>query len=95
MLKCKIYEIYLTFPFYGSRRISGYLEVLGRNIGSCKVRCLMREMGRGAIYPRKCILYKTEGYKVCLYLLNNVDIYRSDSVWRRNIFYIPLKNGVA
>ena len=94
-LKRKIDEIYLKHPFYGSRRISDNLKTHGSNTGRYKVRRLMREMGIEAIYPNKRINCKTEGHKVYPYLLNNLDIYRSDLVWCSDISYIPLKNGTA
>lgn len=94
-LKRKIDEVYLKHPFYGSRRISDELKAIGIDTGRYKVRRLMREMGIEAIYPKKRITYKTEGHKIYPYLLNNLDIYKSDLVWCSDISYIPLKNGTA
>ena len=94
-MKRKIDEIYLKHPFKGSRRIAEGLTSQGIEIGRYKVRRLMREMGIEAIYPKKRITYKTEGHKVYPYLLNNLDIDRSDLVWCSDITYIPLKNGYA
>lgn len=95
LLKREIDEIYMKHPFYGSRRISDNLKAQGSNAGRYKVRRLMREMGIEAIYPKKRITYKNEGHKVYPYLLDNLNIYRSDLVWCSDITYIPLKNGTA
>ena len=94
-LKRKIDEIYLKHPFKGSRRIVEGLTSQGIEIGRYKVRRLMREMGIEAIYPKKRITYKNEVHKVYPYLLENLDIYKSDLVWCSDITYIPLKNGFA
>ena len=72
-----------------------YLRAKGIDIGRYKVRRLMREMDIHAIYPKKKITTKEEGHKTYPYLLENLDIYKSDLVWVSDITYIPLKHGTA
>jgi putative transposase len=46
-------EIYLRWPFYGSRRIRDELETGGQTVNRKRVQRLMREMGLQALYPRR------------------------------------------
>ena len=88
-------EIYIKHPFKGSRRIMDDLRAKVVDIGRYKVRRLMRDMGIHAIYPKKKITTKKKGYKTYPYLLENLDIYKSDLVWVSDITYIPLKHATA
>lgn len=81
-------ELYVRYPFYGSRRIA---EELGAN--RKQIQRLMRTMGIAAIYPKKRTTIAGRGHKIYPYLLRNVKIERVDQVWSTDITYIPLGAG--
>ena len=55
---------YLKTPFYGSRRMKGWLRRQGHPIGRKKVRRLMRLMGLEAIYRRPNTSKPTSEHRV-------------------------------
>jgi putative transposase len=55
-------ELYLRWPFYGSRRIADEL-----NINRKRVQRLMRLMGIEAIYPKKRTTHPGVGHKIYPY----------------------------
>ena len=46
-------EIYLQWPFYGSRRMRDELEERGHTVNRKRVQRLMRQMDLRALYPRR------------------------------------------
>lgn len=84
----KIDELYLRWPFYGSRRLADELRVNRK-----RVQRLMRLMGIEAIYPKKRTTWPGVGHKIYPYLLRNVAIERPNQVWSMDITYVPLKGG--
>jgi len=81
-------ELYLKWPFYGSRRMA---RVLGVN--RKRVQRLMRVMGIEAIYPRRHTTWPAAGHEIYPYLLRNVAITRPDQAWSSDITYIPMRHG--
>ena len=45
-------ELYLQYPFYGSRQLRRHLRREGVRVGRHRIRRLMRLMGLEAIYPK-------------------------------------------
>ena len=43
-------ELFMAFPFYGSRQMVRHLRREGVGVGRHRARCLMRLMGLEAIY---------------------------------------------
>jgi putative transposase len=84
----RIDELYLRWPFYGSRRMAA---VLGAN--RKRVQRLMRRMGLEAIYPKRRTTRPAAGHKIYPYLLRNVEIVRPDQVWSTDITYVPMRHG--
>jgi putative transposase len=89
----QIDEQYLETPFYGSRRMTAWLQQGGQAVNRKRVQRLMRVMGLEAIYPKPRLSVAGAGHKVYPYLLRNVAIARADQVWSTDITYIPLPNG--
>ena len=73
-------ELYLKWPFYGSRKIA---EELGVN--RKRVQRLMRRMGLQAIHPKRRTTWAAAGHQVYPYLLRNIEISRPDQVWATDI----------
>lgn len=84
----RIDEVYLKYPFYGSRKLA---EVLGYN--RKRIGRLMRLMGIAAIGPKRRTTRPASGHKIYPYLLRNVTIARPDHVWSSDITYIPMRHG--
>lgn len=86
-------ELYLKYPFYGSRRMVEELAREGIVVNRKRVRRLMRQMGLEAIYPKRRGPKGGEGHKIFPYLLRNVAIERVDQVWSTDITYLPMPKG--
>lgn len=87
-----IYEIWLSKPFYGYRKITALLLRLGHIINHKTVLRIMREMGIQALYP-KPKLSKKSGQVVHPYLLKEMIIDLPNQVWATDITYIKLPSG--
>ena len=87
------YLQYLATPFYGSRRMTAWLNRRGYPVSRKRVQRLMRTMGLQAIYRRPRTSQPTPGHKVYPYLLGGMDITRINQVWASDITYIPMARG--
>ena len=68
LMRC-IDELYLKYPFYGSRQMARHLKREGSSAGRHRVRRLMRRMGLQAIYckPRTSVAHPD--HRIYPYLL--------------------------
>ena len=89
----RIDELFLRFPFYGSRQMVRHLRREGVAVGRHRVRRLMRRMGLEAIYRAPKTSTPHPEHRVYPYLLRNVAVTRSDQVWCADISYIPVRRG--
>ena len=83
---------YTKRPFYGSRRMTAWLNDNAEEVNRKRVQRLMRLMGLEAIYP-KPKLSAGRPHKVYPYLLRDVAINRVDQVWSTDITYVGLPGG--
>jgi len=86
-------EQHTSTPFYGSRRLTAYLNAKGHEINRKRVQRLMRLMRIEAIYPKPKLSRRIENHKIYPYLLRGVNIERPDHVWSTDITYIRVSNG--
>ena len=86
-------ELYLKWPFYGSRRLCVELQHQGYRVNRKRVQRLMRKMGLRAIYPKPRTSHPGKGHKVYPYLLRGLRIERPNQVWASDICYIPMAKG--
>jgi putative transposase len=86
-------ELYLTAPFYGSRRMVAVLRRDGWSVNRKRVRRLMRLMGLEAIYQKPNTSRRHPEHKVYPYLLRSLVIERPNQVWCADITYIPMARG--
>jgi putative transposase len=89
----RIDELFLKYPFYGSRQMARQLRREGVWIGRHRVRRLMRLMGLEAIYQAPRTSNPHPAHRIYPYLLGNLAIVRSDHVWCADITYIPVRRG--
>lgn len=94
-LMLEIDKIHLATPFYGSRKIHVLLVRRGFRIGRGKVRRLMRRMGLEAIYRKPRTSLPKPGNHVYPFLLNSIEIERTNQAWAADITYLPMAQGFA
>ena len=84
---------YTQTPFYGSRKMTTYLNRLGYTVNRKRVQRLMRKMGIQAIYPRPRTSKRHPQHRIYPYLLTGLTIARANQVWSTDITYVPLPKG--
>ena len=89
----KIDELYLERPFYGSPRMTGWLEELGYRVNHKRVARLMQVMGLQAVLPGPHTSVRHPDHRVYPYLLRDLQIHRPNEVWCSDITYVPLQGG--
>jgi|TARA_B100001971_G_scaffold200683_1_gene212561 putative transposase len=89
----RIDELFLKYPFYGSRQMVRQLRRDGVRAGRHRVRRLMRLMGLAAIYQAPRTSDRHPSHRVYPYLLKGLVINRPNQVWCADITYIPVQRG--
>ena len=89
----RIDQLYLDYPFYGSRQMMRHLAREGVAVGRHRVRRLMRLLGLEAIYRKPRTTVANPEHRVYPYLLRGVTIERSNQAWCADITYIPVQGG--
>lgn len=86
-------ELFMAWPFLGSRRIAFMLREKGYSINRKRAQRLMRKMGIAALGPKPRTSKPAPGHKIFPYLLRNLAIDRPNQVWAADITYIPIGRG--
>ncbi len=86
-------EEYTRHPFYGSRRLSAWLNREGHNVNRKRVQRLMHKMGIEAIYQKPNLSKPLSENRKYPYLLKELTVTRPDQVWSADITYIRMKGG--
>jgi putative transposase len=81
-------ELYLRYPFFGSRKLAVKLGV-----GRERARRLMRILGLEAHYAKPNLSRPAPGHEIYPYLLRGVVIERPNHVWSTDITYVPMHGG--
>lgn len=89
----RIDELFMAYPFYGSRQMVRHLAREGVRVGRHRVRRLMRKMGLQAIYQAPRTSQPHPRHKVYPYLLRDLAITTAKQVWCADISYIPMQRG--
>ena len=89
----RIDELYLKYPFYGSRQMVRQLRRDGVRVGRHRVRRLMQLMGLAAIYQAPRTSTPHPAHQIYPYLLRGLAIDRPNQVWCADITYIPVSRG--
>ena len=84
---------YLRTPFYGSRRMTAWLQTQGHLVNRKRGQRLMGVMGLEAIYQRPHTSRPAAGHRRYPYLLRGLLIERVNQVWAADITYIPMAHG--
>ena len=86
----RIDELYLQYPFYGSRQMVRHLAREGVRVGRHRVRRLMRLLGLEAIYRKPRTSVANPEHRVYPYLLRGLTIERPNHA---DITYIQVQGG--
>jgi putative transposase len=89
----RIDEVFLKYPFFGSRQMARQSRREGVNVGRHRVRRLMRLMGLEAIHQAPRTSAPHPAHRVYPYLLRDLTIERPNQVWCADITYIPVQRG--
>ena len=89
----RIDEMFLRWPFLGSRRLAALLSAEGQRINRKRVCRLMRVMGIAALGPKPRTSKPAAGHKIHPYRLRNLVIDRPNQVWCADITYLPMARG--
>jgi putative transposase len=89
----RIDELFLKYPFYGSRQMVRRLRREDVQVGRHRVRRLMRLMGLEAIYQAPRTSDPHPEHRIYPYLLRNLEVGRPNQVWCADITYIPVQRG--
>ena len=87
-------ELYMEFPYYGSRRLAVVLaQQLQQPINRKRVQRLMQVLGIEALYPKPNLSRPAPGHHIYPYLLRGLVIERPNQVWSTDITYVPMRGG--
>ena len=86
-------EQYLRTPFYGSRRMTVWLQSQGYGVNRKRVQRLMQVMGLVGIAPDPGTSHSHPAHPVYPYLLRKLVIERPNQVWCSDITYVPMPVG--
>ena len=93
ILMRRIDELFMAYPFYGSRRMTLQLRSEGHDINRKRVQRIMRTMGIVALGPKLNTSKSAPEHKIYPYLLRGLKIARPNHVWCADITYIPIGRG--
>jgi putative transposase len=86
-------EQYTRTPFYGTRKMTAWLQAEGYAVNRKRVTRLLRLMGLEAIYPPPHLSQAGITAQKYPYLLRHLAIERANQVWSSDITYIRLARG--
>jgi putative transposase len=89
----RIDELFMEWPFLGSRRMVQMLATDGQPLNRKRMQRLMRRMGIAALGPKPRTTKPAPGHKIFPYLLRNLAIDRPNQVWAADITYVPIGRG--
>ena len=86
-------EQYTRTPFYGSRRMTAWLQQQGYAANRKRVVGLMDLLGLEAVYQKPRLSDPNKQHKKYPYLLRGLVVNRPNLVWSADITYIRLRGG--
>lgn len=86
-------EEYTRHPFFGSRRMVGFLRARGFAVNRKRVQRLMQQLGLAGMAPGPHTSQPHPAHPVYPYLLRGLAIDRPNQAWSTDITYIRLAQG--
>lgn len=93
MLMRLLDEQYTRTPFYGTRKMTAWLQLQGYRVKRKRVTRLLRTMGLEALTPRPSTSQPAEDHPKYPYLLRGMAIEQIHQVWSTDITYMRLRRG--
>lgn len=93
VLRRRIDELHLQYPFAGARMLRDLLRREGYSVGWRHVATLMRRMGITALYRKPRLSQRHPAHRIYPYLLRHLAITRPNHVWAADITYLPMQRG--
>jgi putative transposase len=84
---------YTRKPYYGSPRLTAYLNKKGYCVNIKRTKRLMKVMGIEAIYQKPRTSVAAPNHKIYPYLIRDLSINQSNLVWCSDITYIRMIGG--
>ncbi|MDR4499846.1 MAG: IS3 family transposase [Nitrospirales bacterium] len=84
---------YLITPFYGSRRMTVWLQEQGHPMNRKRIQRLMRLMGLEGVAPGPQTSIAHPAHPRYPYLLRDVSVMRPNQAWCVDITYVPMTVG--
>ena len=84
---------FLKTPFYGSRRMTAFLERSGETVNRKRIQRLMALMGLEALHRRPRTTMAATDARAYPYLLRDRELTQVDEVWSSDITYVPMRHG--
>jgi putative transposase len=84
---------YMETPFYGSRRMTWFLNQAGHSVNRKRVTRLMRMFDLEAIYPKPRLSVGDPEHRKYPYLLRGLQVDRLNQVWASDITYVSMSRG--
>ena len=88
-----INEEFLRHPFYGSRKMTVYLNRKGISVNRKRIQRLIRLMGLESVAPKPNTSRQRKGHRVYPFLLKKMSLTEHDQVWYSDLTYIRLAHG--
>ena len=89
----RIQDVWLSYPFYGYRRITKELRASGLLVNRKRVQRLMAKAGIQAIFPGPNTSKRNKSHAVYPYLLRDLAIEKTNQVWQVDITYLRMQQG--
>lgn len=89
----RIDNLYLKWPFSGSRRLRDARQGQEYRVSRKRVQRLMRQMGLRAVHPKPLTSQPEKGHKISPSRLRDLSITRPNQLWAGDICYIPMAKG--
>jgi putative transposase len=86
-------EQYMKTPFYGIRKLTAWLKIVGYDINRKRVKRLMDLMGWQTLYRYKNTSKPDKQNRLYPYMLRGLSITRANQVWAMDITYVPMRKG--
>ena len=92
-LQLLVDQLYMKFPYYGTRRVSLHLQREGHDVGRDLARSLMAAVNWRTVYPGPRTSRPQPGHKIHPYLLDGIEQILPGEVICADITYIPVRGG--
>jgi putative transposase len=84
---------FLRTPFYGSQRMTVFVERTGETVNRKRLRRLMALMGLEAVHPQPRTTLAAREARVYPYFIHDRVLTHAHEVWSPDIAHVPIRHG--